>query len=277
MIRFLLSAVFVLQIAAAPVGAASVPLEVPLTASAISAAANPAPADQAVSPFEQSDLDEVVAAVEGVLPASWHVIQAGLEGAPVGWSGPADGMHVTIEDTRTRFFHPEGFHYYSFYRIWLMPPDWEGEMDTTSYSADSPPAFLLGRNEKYLALYHTSGGNAWDAGPSELCAALGLDEIRYTDLNRRIVDMDTEQRLISHEKTGESSSFEMNPYRIIGLAREGSGLYLEYVFPEDGLDEFSDVTQNLASSIFSRFPEVDSLYLRRCTADTFTDTIVSRD
>ena len=72
----------------------------------------------------------------------------------------------------------------------------------------------------------------------------------------------------------------MNPYRIVALASDGPSLYLEYVFgnevdPDES--QFADLTEQLAGSVFQRFPEVESLYLRRCTRDTFTDTIVNRD
>ncbi|MCK5595882.1 MAG: hypothetical protein KAJ04_00410, partial [Candidatus Eisenbacteria sp.] len=77
-----------------------------------------------------------------------------------------------------------------------------------------------------------------------------------------------------------ASSFEMNPYRIVGLAGDGPNLYLEYVFGNEGgpnESQLAVLTEQLAGSVFQRFPEVESLYLRRCTRDTFTDTIVNRD
>jgi hypothetical protein len=230
--------------------------------------------------FTRDGLDMLAAGVESVLPPTWRVVEADTGRVPVGWTGSADGLYVMVEDTRTRFFHPSGFHYYSFYRIWLMPPEWEGEMRQTPYVADSVPAFLLGLNDDYLALYHTAGGNIWDDGPAAFCSLLGLDDIRYTDLTRRVVDMAMEQRLVSDEDRGDSASFEMNPYKIVGLAAQGTGLYLEYVFSNDedpDTAHLEDLTERLAGSVFEKFPEVESLYLRRCTTDTFTDTIVSRD
>jgi hypothetical protein len=237
------------------------------------------------------ELEKLVASVESVLPESWHVIESGVERLPIGWSGPEVGLYVMVEDTGTRFFHPSGFHYYSFYRVWLMPPGWEGEMRHTPYVADSAPAFLLGLSDDYVALYHTAGGNVWEDGPALFCAALGLDAIKYTDLTRRVVDLEIEERLTdgapaAEESSGrmvtptDASAFEMNPYRIVGLAGEGPSLYLEYVFgnevDSDGT-ELAALTEQLAGNVFDRFPEVESLYLRRCTRDTFTDTIVNRD
>jgi hypothetical protein len=72
----------------------------------------------------------------------------------------------------------------------------------------------------------------------------------------------------------------MNPLRIVGLAGDGPGLYMEYVFGSEASDDgtqLAALTEQLAGNIFQSFPEVESLYLRRCTADTFTDTIVNRD
>ncbi len=237
------------------------------------------------------ELQRLVSGIENVLPSSWRVTESAIGELPIGWSGPETGLYVMVEDTSTRFFHPSGFHYYSFYRIWLMPPGWEGEMRHTPYIADSAPAFLLGLSEDHVALYHTAGGNVWNDGPAALCTTLGLDTIRYTDLSRRVVDLAIEERLTdSAPVTGDRgsepsqhslvSSFEMNAYRIVGLAGDGSNLYLEYVFGnEGGTDgsQLADLTEQLAGSVFQRFPEVESLYLRRCTRDTFTDTIVNRD
>lgn len=226
------------------------------------------------------ELDSFVAHVESILPETWRVIEAGAGRLPIGWSGPANGLYVMVEDTKTRFFHPSGFHYYSFYRIWLMPSDWEGEMRQTPYVADSAPAFLLGLNDDRVALYHTAGGNVWEQGPAELCSLLGLNTIRYSDLTHRVVDMATEERLVSDGEPEDPSSFEMNPYRIVGLSGEGAGLYLEYVFSNNedpDTDHLEYMTRRLAGSVFERLPEVESLYLRRCTSDTFTDTIVNRD
>jgi hypothetical protein len=198
----------------------------------------------AVPPAREStalELQRLVVEIENVLPSSWRVTESAAGELPIGWTGPATGLYVMIEDTSTRFFHPSGFHYYSFYRIWLMPPGWEGEMRHTPYVADSAPAFLLGLSNERVALYHTAGGNVWNDGPAAFCTTLGLDTIRYTDLARRVVDLEIEERLTDtaaaigdrgselsqHSRAG---SFEMNPYRIVGLAGDGSNMYLEYVF-----------------------------------------------
>jgi len=251
------------------------------------AAATESPAIESL----ELELQDLVREIEIVLPQSWVVIESGIGQVPIGWTGPETGLYVMVEDTGTRFFHPSGFHYYSFYRIWLMPFGWEGEMRHTPYVADSAPAFLLGLNDDRVALYHTAGGNVWNDGPSAFCSALGLDTIRYTDLTRRVVDLEIEERLthvvpVTVDRASEPAqhakapSFEMNPYRIVGLAGDGPGLYLEYVFGSEmspGDSQLDNLTEQLAGSVFQRFPEVESLYLRRCTRDTFTDTIVNRD
>ncbi len=251
------------------------------------AAATDSPAGESA----ELKLERLVIEIENVLPPSWQVIESGIGELPIGWTGPETGLYIMVEDTSTRFFHHSGFHYYSFYRIWLMPPGWEGEMRHTPYVADSAPAFLLGLSDELVALYHTAGGNVWNDGPAAFCSTLGLDTIRYTDLARRVVDLKIEERLTdAAPATGDrgselsqhsmASSFEMNPYRIVGLAGDGPNLYLEYVFGNEGGPnelQLAVLTEQLAGSVFQRFPEVESLYLRRCTRDTFTDTIVNRD
>ena len=226
------------------------------------------------------ELQAFVQELEAALPPTWQVVETGTDRVPIGWSGPAEGLYVMLEDTGTRFFHPNGFHYYSFYRIWLLPPSWEGEMRHTPYVSDSAPAFLLGMNDRYIAFYHTAGGNVWEKGPSTFCHVLGLDTICYTDLNRRTVDLEIEKRLTGSMVEVDGTSFRVNPYRIVGLTGEGTDIYLEYVFTGDtdaADDELKDLTEMVAMNVFEQFPEVDSLYLRRCTRDTFTDTILNRD
>ena len=261
----------------------------PLIAAAVVAALVSTGAAATAPPaHEGSELELLVREISNVLPESWRIIESGTEQTPIGWTGPGTGLYVMVEDTSTRFFHPSGFHYYSFYRVWLMPAGWEGEMRHTPYIADSAPAFLLGLSDERVALYHTAGGNVWSEGPAELCSALGLNTVRYSDLNRRVVDLEIEGRLTdavaddgkAASRDSETATFEMSPYRIVGLAGDGPGLYMEYVFGnEDDPDEsqLDDLTEQLAGSVFEKFPEVESLYLRRCTRDTFTDTIVNRD
>ena len=64
------------------------------------------------------------------------------------------------------------------------------------------------------------------------------------------------------------------------LARPGGRVFaLLWATDESDPDEemLAELTQELAGSVFEHIPEVESLYLRRCTRDTFTDTIVNRD
>ncbi len=237
-----------------------------------------AQAAEGLSADRPADLQQFESSIESILPETWHVVQADTASTPIGWTGEADGLMVMVEDTTTRFFHPNGFHYYSFYRVWLMPADWEGVMRQTPYVSDSVPAYLLGANDRYVAFYHTAGGNVWAEGPETFCGALGLERICYTDLTRRIVDLDVEQRLTSAADDG----FELNPHRIVGLTADGPNLYMEYVFPptdddKDNSQTLVSLTDQLAGSVFALIPEAESLYLRRCTTDTYTDTIVTRD
>jgi hypothetical protein len=232
------------------------------------------------APDARPSLDALVARVADVLPQGWHVVESGTDGTPIGWSGDADGLYVMVEDTVTRFFHPNGFHYYSFYRIWLMPPGWEGVMRSTPYVSDSLPAYLLGANDDCLAFYHTAGGNVWPEGPESLCEALDLDRICYRELSRRVVDLDVERRLTG-APPDSVPRLVLSPNRILGLAAAGPNLYLEYTFPT--LEEPSDrllltaMTEEVADSVFALIPEAESIYLRRCTSDAYTDTILTRD
>jgi hypothetical protein len=228
---------------------------------------------------EPAGVEWLVGRVQSALPPTWRIVEADSARVPIGWDGGASGFYVEIEDTRTRFFHPNGFNYYSFYRVWLMPPSWEGEMRMTPYVSDSAPAYLLGASDEWLAFYHTAGGNVWYDGLAALCTALGLDRICYAETESRIVDLAVEERL---SRTGpDDGDFLLNPGRIVGLTGEGPNLYLEYVFPpppeDDAAAALSDLTAKLAETVFGSLPEVESLYLRRCTADSFTDTIVQRD
>jgi len=250
-----------------------------LAASTTSALAGP------IADIDGTTLDELVARLEQTIPETWRIVEADSARTPIGWSGPEQGLYVMLEDTRTRFFHPNGFHYYSFYRIWLLPTNWEGEMRLTPYVSDSVPAYLLGVSDSYSAFFHTAGGNVWQEGPSRLCDALGLESICFTDLTRRVVDLEFEERLTASLASvqGENETLVLSPQRILGLSGAGSSLYLEYIFDGDTDEEdaatieLASLTESLAENVFVAFPEIESLYLRRCRSDTFTDTIVARD
>jgi hypothetical protein len=242
------------------------------------AASDTTPGGTGSGPAVES-VERLTESVRGVLPPSWRIVETDTARVPIGWDGEAAGLYVEVEDTRTRFLHPNGFHYYSFYRVWLMPPSWEGEMAKRPYVSDSAPAFLLGASDDWIALYHTAGGNVWHDGLVSLCAALGLNRLDYPSTTERIVDMAMEERL-GLGATGAGAAAP-NSRRILGLKGEGPNLYLEYVFPQPKEDEprveLSDLTAQLAATVFGSMPEIESLYLRRCTADSFTDTIVQRD
>ena len=139
-------------------------------------------------------LSDLMPRIEASLPATWRVAEIGVEEKPIGWSGDPSGLYVMVEDTKTRFFHPNGFHYYSFYRIWLMPAGWEGVMRRTPYVSDSVPAFLLGATDDCVAFYHTAGGNVWETGLESFCSALSLDRVCHSDVTRRIVDLEIDVR-----------------------------------------------------------------------------------
>lgn len=260
-LRFLLAAALILAASAPALRAGEISTPAPTTGTALSA------------------LEERIAAI---LPPTWRVAEVGAEREPIGWSGDPSGVYIMVEDTKTRFFHPSGFHYYSFYRIWLMPSGWEGVMRRTPYVSDSVPAFLLGVADDYVAFYHTAGGNTWEKGLESFCSALRLDRICYSDLTRRIVDLEIEGKLTgSAARERGAAMFDLSPQRIVGLTALGRNLYLEYLFQTDESDPdeqaLAELTHRLAGSVFDLIPEVESLYLRRCTSDTYTDTIVVRD
>lgn len=233
-------------------------------------------------PAHGIDLPYLVRTIEMSLPPAWKVAEVHAASRPVGWSGDASGLYVMVEDTKTRFFHPNGFHYYSFYRIWLMPSGWEGVMRKTPYVSDSVPAFLLGVSDDYVAFYHTAGGNVWEDGLETLCSVLGLDGTCHSNPSHRIVDLAIEEKLTARARAGRGPTvFDLSPQHILGLRALGRNLYLEYLFrsDEDDPDEqmLAALTEQVAGSVFDLIPGVESLYLRRCTSDAYTDTIVTRD
>jgi hypothetical protein len=253
----------------------------PLTAIAVAAIAiaMAAPCSIAAENTEDPDLlSELTKRMSGEIPEGWSVVETEIGEAPIGWTGEPSGLYLMAEDSRIRFFHPNGFHYYSFYRIWLMPAGWEGVMKHTPYVSDSVPAYLLGANDDFVAFYHTAGGNVWPEGLETLCSVLRLERVCYTDLTRRIVDLEVERRLTT---TDLETAYSLSPQRIVGLAADGPNLYLEYVFPPEEENDETDVlaalTDRVADSVFTLIPEAESLYLRRCTSDTYTDTIVTRN
>jgi hypothetical protein len=233
------------------------------------------PSDAITTPPLPFSLETLVQRVNTALPAHWKVVESAVGESPIGWDGPDEGLYVMVEDTRTRFFHPNGFHYFSFYRIWIMPSGWEGEMRRTPYVTDSTPAFLLGVDERFVAFYHTAGGNVWTEGPRSFCRALGIDDLCHTSISHRVIDLECEERLMAHGADDATVKRD----RIIGLTGGDTALYLEYVFPvEQGPPDrgLGELTDRIALDVFAAFPEIESVYLRRCTSDTFTDTIIAR-
>lgn len=232
-------------------------------------------------PASFQPIPDLISRVETILPPTWHIVEADTFRSPTGWSGAPDGVYIRVEDTRTRFFHPMGFHYYSFYRLWFMPTSWEGEMKETPYTTDSPPAFLLGINDHCIAFYQTAGGNVWEAGALSFCSVFGLDDLRIMDQAPRIIDLEMEEKLSTQLKAAERRDIKLNPQRIIGLTCDGPHLYLEYLLgpSESGLasDGMAQVTRTLAGDAFASFPQIESIYLRRCADDVFTDTLVRRN
>ncbi len=258
-------------------------LKIPLSLAiilAVSAACVSASECFGFSDTSDTQIENLIEKLDGILPADWRIVETGLGEMPIGWTGTRGGLYAMVEDTQTRFFHPSGFHYYSFYRVWIMPPDWEGEMNETPYVSDSSPAYLLGVSDGCVAFYHTAGGNIWKQGPARLCSALELSSIRYSDLARRIVDLEIEEKLKTRLDELVPAAVIV-PQRIVGLAGGGPSLYLEYVFgasEDDSQDDpLAEMTEELVGNVFTSLPEIESVYLRRCTADTYTDTIVHRN
>jgi hypothetical protein len=236
-------------------------------------------------------LEEIVASIEKVLPSTWQVASIRRRQVPRKWMGPADAVLIGLEDRSMVVHHTNGFDYHPFYKLWLCPPSWQGSMENVTLQGDEGPSVLLGINHGMKVFYLTLGANTWPKGPEVLRKTLDLTAMPITPSLKQIVDSSMRMKLFQRVAPTESSSPGLL-LRIVGMENDGPLAYVEYASViERGTDGFSlpsrceeppiaslteKHSQFFADQIFSSYPDVQTVYVRRLCDQFFSDKIIDR-
>lgn len=231
---------------------------------------------------EQEVVDAIVR-IRQALPDGWGVADIRWDTVPAGWTGDPSCVLVRLEDGTVRF-HDEsgGFTYRPFYKIWILPPEWEGRMEVADLHADVPQALYLGETERLRFLYRTLGRNTWPEGKDALGAALGLDAYPLSPLPQHSLDVQAMAILYRRLDT-RPGALERWQRQIYGIEELPALIYLELLTWDDRrgaedptyLGELAErETAYLSRQVLAAFPDKRGLYLRRVTQDAFSDVLV---
>jgi hypothetical protein len=236
-------------------------------------------------------LEEIVASIEKVLPPTWQVATMKRRQVPRRWLGPADAVLIGLEDRSMVVHHTRGFEYHPFYKLWLCPPTWQGSMENVTIQGDEGPSVLLGINHGMKVFYLTLGANTWPKGPEILRKTLDLTALSITASLKQIIDSSMRIKLFQRVAPTESSSPGLL-VRVVGMENDGPLAYLEYASViERETDGFSlpskceeprvaslaeKESRFLAGQIFSSYPDVKTVCVRRLCDQFFSDRIIDR-
>jgi hypothetical protein len=235
--------------------------------------------------LDEAAVTRAIVAIRSCLPESWEVVEIDWEAVPFGWTGEPACVFVRCEDTVIRFRHPEeDFPYHPFYKLWILPPCWQGRMEVASIEPSSPQALYLGENASFRVLYRTLGRNSWPEGVGLLASALGLDPYPLSHSPQHSLDIGAMQRLYQRLDTaGRLVRFQQQIY---GIAELPNLIYLELLtWEERGAGGGKDPTflgtlaetetRVLTREVLAAFPQKRALYLRRVTRNSFSDVLVA--
>jgi hypothetical protein len=229
-------------------------------------------------------VDRAIDAVRGTLPAGWEVARVERNVVPTGWRGDARAVLLRLEDTAMTFPHPEGFSYRAFWKLWLVPRDWEGRMEVMRIGADAPAALFLGENSDFRVLARSLGRNGWPEGAAALGRALGLETLPLGPRPAHTIDAAAMQRLYQRLDSATGGRAERWHRQVYGIAEMSDLVYVELLTwegrdeeePRDptSLGELAEAeTRFLARQAFAAFPGKRGLYLRRVTDRSFSDVL----
>jgi hypothetical protein len=248
---------------------------------AYSWAATPVPAGG----ITEAMVDDAIARIRPILPTPWEIVEVERGDVPFGWTGPSTCVRIRLEDPSFAFTLPgEEFRYRSFYKLWLLPPSWEGRMEVAAFDPSAPQALYLGENDRVRVLYRALGHNYWPEGPTALASALELDEFALTHSPKHSLDIDAMQ-ILFHRLDALTGSISRWQQQIYGIAELPEMIYLELLTWEDR-DEGTQrdptflgqaaekETRFLARETLAAFPRKRGVYLRRVTQATFSDVLV---
>jgi len=229
-------------------------------------------------------VSSALVAIRESLPPDWRIESIRWESIPSGWIGEPEGVLIRVEDGVVRFRHPqEDFLYHPFYKIWLLPTNWEGRMEVARIEENAPHALYLGESDRFRVLYRTLGKNTWSAGAEVLASALRLDSYPLTPSPKHSLDVGAMQRL--YQRLDNAGALARWQRRIYGIEELPELIYLELLTWEDRTgkktmdptflgDLAEKETRYLSREILATFPQKRGLYLRRVTEASFSDVLV---
>jgi len=261
----------------------SLPAALMLTAGAALMAPDVAPS---LVQLDRREVTRAIDAVRHALPDDWEMTEISWDVVPAGWTGAATGVLFKVEDTSLLFQHPTGdFKYHPFYRIWILPPLWEGRMEVADLDAGAPQPIQLGENDSWRLLYRTLGRNTWQDGELEIAKAMGVEPYPLTHRPEHTLDVSAMQKLFQrlHYAAGDQSARWAR--QIYGITELPDSIYLELLTWDErrggeedptSLGRVAEIeTTFLTREVLAAFPGKRSLYLRRVTNRSFSDVIVA--
>ena len=254
-------------------------------------------------------LPDIMVRLQKILPESWEVSGIQHRQTPRRWTGSAEGILIRIENPSITAYHPNGFEYHPFFKIWLCPTLWRGSMEDVRFLEESDWSVLLGQNHKMKVFYLSQGVNDWRDGPALLREALDLTSLPITRSLRQRIEPEIMMKVfpkLAVTDNGHAGLLE----RVVGLEMEGPLAYVEYATattangkshngdnggsppaPGGEPDEQASPSRctepgvvwlmerenlSLANLILLAYPEVQTVYMRRVCDEFASDKIINR-
>jgi hypothetical protein len=252
-------------------------------------------------------LPDIVSRLQEILPESWEVSGIKHKQTPRRWEGSAEGILIRLENPSIVAYHPNGFEYHPFFKIWLCPTLWRGSMEDVRFLEESDWSVLLGQNHKMKVFYLSQGVNDWRDGPAVLREALDLTSLPITRSLRQRIEPEIMMKVfpkLAVTDNGHAGLLE----RVVGLEKEGPLAYVEYAtatapngrnhdghngatHPNGGTNGQASLSRcaepgvvwlmerenlSLANLIMLAYPEVQTVYLRRVCDEFASDRIINR-
>ncbi|MBZ0267762.1 hypothetical protein K8I85_06370, partial [bacterium] len=239
-----------------------------------------------VAVFDVRATTRVIDVIRRALPEGWAATTIRWDTVPRGWRGDSTCVLMELEDTTVSFDHPDGFRFHPFYKIWLLPPGWEGRMEVSSMDPEMPHAMYLGENAQFRVLARTLGPNTWPEGPDEIARAMDLATYPLSPRPEHRLDVPAMQKLFQRlDATDRGGGLDRWRRQIYGIEELDDLIYLELLtWEEHSTKRESDPTflgdlaeretAFLSREALAAFPTKRGLYLRRVTRESFSDVIV---
>ncbi len=234
--------------------------------------------------------DILVHQLSQLLPDGWEVAERREGALPFRWQGTEDAFAVKLEHSAVQIHHPKGFTYHPFIRLYFFQDPWDGAMEELDYHGSVEPAYLLGANHLFQVFYQARAVTGWDDALADISQALDLSRPPVNRNVQGVVDRRLQLRLAERVMSMTNDLRDDALDRILGIARHGSLIYVEYVasiakpaaqagappLPASIRTLVDEESQALAEQVFGAFPEVSGVYMRRVCDNRLFDATFER-